>query len=67
MFEFLFALELQSRIGTSVQLTTSNQYFEGTILDASFSVVALESDDGYGVTRHYINIADINFLRISEV
>ncbi|GAK12657.1 hypothetical protein [Geomicrobium sp. JCM 19039] len=63
MFGPLFIFELQNRIGTPIQIATDNSLIEGTLVNVNFSLVVIDADDGYSITRQFINANEINFFR----
>ncbi|WP_054707039.1 hypothetical protein [Bacillus sp. JCM 19041] len=56
MFENLFTNELQTRIGQSVEVATSNDLFEGILLRVTAGLIVIVSVNGYG-TGNQENIA----------
>ena len=65
MFENLFRDELATRLGTTVEIATDNNLFEGILVNVSGDlVVTVDVNDGYGNGNQvFLAVDAINFVR----
>ncbi|SFQ31792.1 hypothetical protein [Salibacterium halotolerans] len=64
MFENTFAAELATRLGSRIEVATSENLVEGLLISVNSNLITIDTTNGYGSgNRLYISIDSINYVR----
>jgi len=64
MFESTFAAELATRVGSTIEIATSNSYIEGILLRVTNGLVEIIESGGYGGNNpQNVALTAINYVR----
>ncbi|GAA0424466.1 hypothetical protein GT022_11300 [Agaribacter marinus] len=66
MFLYTFSAELNTRVGSNVEVATDSNLIEGILSNVTSQLVlVIDVSNGYGTEKIYISLNAINFVRFT--